>query len=61
MTTKKVSPDQLINIIDKIATKLALTDEPKLEAQLEEHLPKLLSLILFPDTSVRNKVILFSL
>lgn len=48
--------EQLLGVIDRIATRLALTDDSKLEQQLDDVLAKLISLIVFPDQNVRNKV-----
>jgi proteasome component ECM29 len=51
------SSNQLWNIIDNMSTKIAITnDDAVLEKSIAQYLPQLLSLIGFPDTSIRNKV-----
>jgi proteasome component ECM29 len=56
---KKTGPsnNQVWNIIDNMATKIALTnDDTILEKSVAQYLPQLLSLIAYPDTQIRNKV-----
>jgi hypothetical protein len=54
----QVDSNQLLSVVDRIATKLILqNDDNKLQDLLEQFLPKLLSLLLYNDEAVRNKVL----
>jgi hypothetical protein len=57
MTEKDIS--RLSNVIDNIATKFAISEESSLEKLLEEYLHKLLGLLVYPNSEIRNKVLLY--
>ncbi|KAL9646187.1 hypothetical protein ABK040_008060 [Willaertia magna] len=58
-STSKLNPKQLLSIIEKIGTKIAIVEDnnDSLQNLINTHLPQLLQLLSFPDQNIKNKII----